>query len=747
MKKIIAFFISSFIILPSRAQVRLKEVTPGFLQTTKSESDSARIVKEIRFAEQYFRKSNLASYLDSIDFYLKEASILNEHFHIRDLQNRINFLTAKLFSIKHPDEEPNIDFIPLVDSCRKASNKECEADGWLEMAQQIGNEVSSMPLKLFCFKKAMQMVREMGDSVNEMVILRNIADVHFQQRRFDLAEGELFQILNKDVKIAGQQNVMFTNDLLAALYITKGEYDKALLHALRAEKMMQTSDDSLYATTFFIRISNIYRTLGKKDLCIEWYRKALDQLIRINDSDEVFGTIRNIVRLFLDQGKAQEALTFIFKQTERKPVRASDQRQIQAALGDIYLALKKYDLAEKCYLETIRLSSEPNDKISDWDRVNDYFAIGNFFIAWAKYDRARPYLMTALTKYEKTTSLDFKRLIHLSLFKVDSASGDYLSAIKHLRLYSQFKDSIFNIAKNKQIEELQIKYEINKKDNDFKLLEGKEKLTQFQLQQTKSARNWIIVGAFMLLIIAGLLYRQALVRKKNNRIIKNKNGQLQNLVTEKDWLLKEVHHRVKNNLQIVMSLLNSQSAYINNDAALSAIHDSQHRVHAMSLIHQKLYNSEGLSSIDMSLYIGELVSYLADSYNTGQRIRFELLIEPLELDVSQAVPFGLILNEAITNSIKYAFPNDEEGIITISITNTGLHHYLLTISDNGIGMPDSNIKKPGSLGMSLMAGLSEDLDGTFSIENNNGTLIKISFVHDSSIKRPDTLTASLIADN
>src|SRR6187200_2955894 len=149
MKKIIAFFISSFIILPSRAQVRLKEVTPGFLQTTKSESDSARIVKEIRFAEQYFRKSNLASYLDSIDFYLKEASILNEHFHFRDLQNRINFLTAKLFSIKHPDEEPNIDFIPLVDSCRKASNKECEADGWLEMAQQIGNEVSSMPLKLF----------------------------------------------------------------------------------------------------------------------------------------------------------------------------------------------------------------------------------------------------------------------------------------------------------------------------------------------------------------------------------------------------------------------------------------------------------------------------------------------------------------------------------------------------------------------------------------------------------------------
>ena len=163
-----------------------------------------------------------------------------------------------------------------------------------------------------------------------------------------------------------------------------------------------------------------------------------------------------------------------------------------------------------------------------------------------------------------------------------------------------------------------------------------------------------------------------------------------------------------------MSLLNSQSAYIENDVALTAIQDSQHRVHAMSLIHQKLYNSENVSSIDMSFYIRELVSYLADSFNTGQRIRFEFGIDPLEMDVSQAVPLGLILNEAITNSIKYAFPDDKEGAIIISLSKTGLHHYLLTISDNGIGMPAHiKNKKSGSLGMSLMAGLSEDLDGAF----------------------------------
>ena len=231
-------------------------------------------------------------------------------------------------------------------------------------------------------------------------------------------------------------------------------------------------------------------------------------------------------------------------------------------------------------------------------------------------------------------------------------------------------------------------------------------------------------------------------------MISSKNEQLQHLLTEKEWLLKEIHHRVKNNLQIVMSLLNSQSAYINNDAALTAIHDSQHRVHAMSLIHQKLYSSENVSSINMSVYIRELVSYLSESFDARKHIRFHLDIEPLEMDVSQAVPLGLILNEAITNSIKYAFPDKRNGIISILLLADGPDHYLLTISDNGIGMPvHEKDKKPSSLGMSLMAGLSEDIDGKFSIENNNGTVIKISFLHDISIKRPGPIISSIVTNN
>jgi two-component system, sensor histidine kinase PdtaS len=120
------------------------------------------------------------------------------------------------------------------------------------------------------------------------------------------------------------------------------------------------------------------------------------------------------------------------------------------------------------------------------------------------------------------------------------------------------------------------------------------------------------------------------------------------------------------------------------------------------------------------------------------------------MDVSQAVPLGLILNEAITNSIKYAFPDDRNGAISISLTASTPHHFILSISDNGIGLPSEfnfNNKKPGSLGMSLIEGLSSDLDGEFSIENNNGTTIRVSFVHDPVVKPHDLLTASLVFNN
>jgi two-component sensor histidine kinase len=254
--------------------------------------------------------------------------------------------------------------------------------------------------------------------------------------------------------------------------------------------------------------------------------------------------------------------------------------------------------------------------------------------------------------------------------------------------------------------------------------------------------DFIIVGIVALLIILGVAFigyrqklrisRQLLQKQKEinqqNQIIQNLTADKGRLLDEKDWLLKEVHHRVKNNLQIVMSLLNTQSAFLKNNAALAAIRESQNRVQAIALIHQKLYSSSNVAYIDIAVYISELVNYLADCYDAHDRgIRFEQQIEPVKLDVAQAIPVGLMLNEAITNAIKYAFPHGR-GYVNISLGSLDDNNIMLNIADNGIGLPhDFEIKEASSLGMEMMKALSKQLDGNFKMENNDGVVITLVF--------------------
>lgn len=239
----------------------------------------------------------------------------------------------------------------------------------------------------------------------------------------------------------------------------------------------------------------------------------------------------------------------------------------------------------------------------------------------------------------------------------------------------------------------------------------------------------------MMLVVLGLLYNGYRLKKKNNhqltvqkQEIDNKNTHLQQLVVEKEWLLKEINHRVKNNLQIVMSLLNNQCFYMQDAQALLAIQESQHRVHSISLIHKKLYQGDNIGTIHMPDYISELVQYLKESFSPIHNIRFETLIEDIHLDVSQAVPLGLILNEAITNCFKYAFPQSMAGTILISLSKPSSERLRLEISDNGVGLPKDFKTSPiGSLGMSMMEGLTDDLGGHWQLESTAGTRIIIEF--------------------
>lgn len=251
-------------------------------------------------------------------------------------------------------------------------------------------------------------------------------------------------------------------------------------------------------------------------------------------------------------------------------------------------------------------------------------------------------------------------------------------------------------------------------------------------QETAKYHVVIILGLLFLIFI--IIYKCYSSKNEINKDlalkqekINDQSISLKKLLLDKEWLLKELHHRVKNNLQVVISLLNTQSAYLENKDALLAIQDSQNRMFAMSLIHQKLYQNDNLSTIDMHWYIPELVSYLKTVFDADHKIAFLLDIDHVDLDVAQAMPLGLILNEAIINALKYAYPETHKGEVKILLKEKQDNLYQLIISDNGVGVPDFELKNRNSLGMNLMYGLSNQIEGSFEVESKNGLSITLNF--------------------
>jgi two-component sensor histidine kinase len=198
---------------------------------------------------------------------------------------------------------------------------------------------------------------------------------------------------------------------------------------------------------------------------------------------------------------------------------------------------------------------------------------------------------------------------------------------------------------------------------------------------------------------------------------------------EKEQLLKEIHHRVKNNLQIVSSLLSLQSENVLDEKYLSLIRDSRNRIASMALVHEMLYSSKSLEKIDASEYIERLSESIQRSLaGPDSKITFDYKIESgIWLDIDHIIPLGLILNEVISNSIKYGFPKQKNGKINIVMKNIGTD-YSLTVGDNGVGLPKGfNIEKTSSLGMQLISMLCDQIDAKLAIKGEKGVVYRITF--------------------
>ncbi len=205
--------------------------------------------------------------------------------------------------------------------------------------------------------------------------------------------------------------------------------------------------------------------------------------------------------------------------------------------------------------------------------------------------------------------------------------------------------------------------------------------------------------------------------------------QIKSSLREKEVLLQEIHHRVKNNLQIISSLIALQAGYTNDEQVHQMFRESQSRIRSMALIHEQLYRSHDLARIDFSRYIDELTSNLMHSYQkTIGRIRLQVHSDPIYLDIDTAIPCGLIINELVSNALKHAFPNGREGIITLEFHSSVDQTLSLIVRDNGVGFPDGlNVYKTESLGLQLVTSLTAQLNATIGLQQAGGTIFEIRF--------------------
>ena len=261
-------------------------------------------------------------------------------------------------------------------------------------------------------------------------------------------------------------------------------------------------------------------------------------------------------------------------------------------------------------------------------------------------------------------------------------------------------------------------------------LEQVQRLKELELQNAELARNTLLMALLAIIIIAVMLLLRSRSIQQLNKNLQEANATLQATRVskeEKETLLKEIHHRVKNNLQIITSLLRLQSENIKDPEVLAQFNESQNRIRSMALVHEELYRSDDFTNINMQAYFTKLCNDLIQNYAVGKDIKVEIRTEVDRMGVNTLIPLGLMVNEMITNALKHAFEGSS-GNMAIALRSLGEKQYELIVSDDGKGFPpELQHHELHSLGVELIHTLAEQLDGSVKMDNQPGARYTIRF--------------------
>ena len=566
----------------------------------------------------------------------------------------------------------------------------------------------NFPKSIEHFRKAEELAVDLNHNKRLVDIYNNLGLMYNYTGLYDKANTYNFKSLKLSKKI-GDKSVGNTHLNIGLNYFEEGNREKSLEHNLKALSIFQESGEKPYIALSLKNIGDNYSSKNQ-DSALKYYNKAYVIYQELNDAESIARHFLVIGNIYYAQKNIVDANKNYHKAIDRFPEKGS-----RRLLFAIYANIVKLNLYMIDSTTTNR-HQLLNETLNYAQKMNQIaLETGSHIMRTESYEK---------------------------LYKTYSQIGNTKLALKYADKYIISKDSLFSEQKQKTITELQTKYETEKKEFEILALNSDKKLISAKLIQNDLRQKkqvimiYVLIGGFLLVVIfLFVIYKFYHQTKEANSKLVLQNMVISKQKEEKEVLLKEIHHRVKNNLQIVSSLLNLQTKNIKDESFLSVIADGQNRIKAMALIHQRLYQNKNISTINIKEYTSQLLNQIAGLYPELSKVKREIISNDIELDIDTAIPIGLILNELITNAYKYAFTN-KTGIITISIKQN-VHDYELEVHDNGTGLPaDFNMSTANSIGLRLVSRFSRQLYGKSTYKYADGSKFMITFK--DTISRKET---------
>ena len=724
----------------------LQNETLEKLRKTSNEHDRADLLCKLALLYVYKPGENKTD-LDSAILLIKQAEVSISNRFDSSIQSRLYFAYANAYR-EAGNREIGHQYIDKAIKLYEKLLPSCEAgEAYMELSNYFPQEsVEGISKSRDCYKIAVSKFAACGNKERQAYCLQYLGDLNQILRNY----GESMISLQQSLTIynsIGYKEIQGVYDLMGIVYSCIGDRPNAVKYGLLAVKTAEDlKDSSMQLCTIYNRLSIAYFGWFKYAEAMTYAQKAMDVAIRNNDRGSIVVLLPNVVYLLNHEKKYETALELIHRTEPKINVnRLQDSVYLYYSYATTYQASKDYTSA-KLYIDKLIEILNHYQGHFELQLELAHKAVVLYFIEVQQFAKARQYMTNYIPFLEKRNKISSLYTAYQLKARIDSGLGDYKEALVSYERYKILFDSNYNETKSMQFAQMQVLYETEKKDKDIRLnqqdialLRGKSDFQEVSLKKANLTRN-IVIGASLLLIslfYIGYRFKQRHNRKlqlqqdkinKQNEQLKLLLTEQQKLVSEKEWLVKEIHHRVKNNLQIVISLLNAQADSLDNSSAINAIRESRERMQAIALIHQKLYQPDQNNLINMNSYISEMVANLRSGFTGNATINFQLDIDNINMEVSQAVPLGLIMNEAITNCVKYAFPGNKAGIIKIMLQEEISGDIILRIADNGKGLPeDFDPSRSTSLGLQLIYLFAEQLEGSLDFININGLEILLRF--------------------